>query len=318
MTAEPHTDPGTLGRLKARAATIAARVAEVHAVKVLRGIMAGADAAGGGLLSAGLAFRALFAILPAMLLVAGLSGLVISDPERRSAVVVRVVAAVPPLAGQGLAVERTLDGLARSGGAFSLIGLVGLAWGASAFYGSLDEAMARLFPGGRVRSFVERRLRGAATVLALLVAAFGGLFISGIGAAIEQWVPEFGDLGLWRLVSPLLTIGLEVGVVLLAYRFIPTAPASWRASFLPALFAGLGVALVTMLFSVLAQRLVGALAAFGAIAAVFAALIWLNYVFQLLIWGAAWARFRRDARDAAREAPPMGAGEPPQGAPLPG
>ena len=47
--------------------------------------MSAAGEAGGPLLAAGLAFRALFAILPALLLIAGISGWFIVDAEARAA-----------------------------------------------------------------------------------------------------------------------------------------------------------------------------------------------------------------------------------------
>ena len=38
----------------------------------------------------------------------------------------------------------------------------------------------------------------------------------------------------------------------------------------------------------------GGLSGFGVIATVFGALIWLNFSYQILLYGAAWARLRRD------------------------
>jgi uncharacterized BrkB/YihY/UPF0761 family membrane protein len=91
---------------------------------------------------------------------------------------------------------------------------------------------------------------------------------------------------------------------LLTFRFVPTAPPSWRAAAKPAIVIGFAIGLLTTAFSLVANRVVGLLAVFGVLAAVFGALIWLSYVFQLLIWGAAWARVRRDEEDARRAAEP--------------
>jgi uncharacterized BrkB/YihY/UPF0761 family membrane protein len=83
-------------------------------------------------------------------------------------------------------------------------------------------------------------------------------------------------------------------VVLAIYLLIPAAPPSWRAALPPAIVAGLGIGLLTQLFGILTPWLVGGLLAFGVIATVFAALIWLNFSYQILLYGAAWARIRRD------------------------
>jgi uncharacterized BrkB/YihY/UPF0761 family membrane protein len=71
---------------------------------------------------------------------------------------------------------------------------------------------------------------------------------------------------------------------------------------------GLAIALLTDLFTIVAPRLVGGLQAFGVLAALFGALIWLNYGFQLLLLGAAWTALRRD--EPVPVAPPSDPGDP--------
>ncbi len=83
-------------------------------------------------------------------------------------------------------------------------------------------------------------------------------------------------------------------VVLAIYKLVPTAPPSFRAAVLPAVVAGVGIGLLTNLFGILAPWLIGGLSAFGVVATAFAVLIWLNFSFQMLLYGAAWARLRRD------------------------
>ena len=75
---------------------------------------------------------------------------------------------------------------------------------------------------------------------------------------------------------------------------MPTAPPSLRAAFWPSVLTGIGIGLLTNLFSLLAPLLIGGIAGFGVIATIFGALVWLNLSYQILLWGAAWARVRRD------------------------
>ena len=72
---------------------------------------------------------------------------------------------------------------------------------------------------------------------------------------------------------------------------------------LPALVAGLGIGLLTSLFGLLAPLLIRGFAALGVITSVFAALVWFNLLFQILLYGAAFARIRRD-RELLRRVPP--------------
>jgi uncharacterized BrkB/YihY/UPF0761 family membrane protein len=83
-------------------------------------------------------------------------------------------------------------------------------------------------------------------------------------------------------------------VALAVYKLVPTAPPSLRAALWPAIAAGIGIGLLTDLFSVLTPLLIGSLSGLGIIATVFGALVWLNFSYQILLYGAAWARVRRD------------------------
>jgi membrane protein len=287
-------------RVRARLRLLRRRFGRNSTVRLVGAVLGGVSAAGGGLLAAGLAFQALFAILPALLLLAGISGWLVEDPSVRIAIVTELLRAVPPLAAP---VGETLQRLVENRGAFSLIGVIGLLWGASNLYGALDEAIARLIPGERERNVFERRLRGVAAVLLVLAASIGAV-LAGAGMAFVR--DSFPVSGRWagplsQLAGFLVTGVILVLALLFIYRTMPTAPPSLRAALLPAIGAGLAIALLTDLYSLVAPRLIGALEAFGVLAALFGALIWLGYVCQVLMFGAAWARVRRDLEATASQ-----------------
>jgi membrane protein len=248
--------------------------------------------AGATLFSATLAFSTLFAVIPLLLLLSGLLGWVVDDAAERQALMDQLVSYVPPLAD---VMERTLAGAVRERGALSIVGLVGLLWGASAFYGGLDEVMRRLFPGGGVRGQVSRRIRGVVTVVVLVGLIIGTVSLSGVWALVDQLV---GNLAVWRYAVPALALAVMVLVVLAVYLLVPTRPPNWRAALPPAITAGIGIGLLTNLFGLLAPLLIGGLSGLGVLATVFGALVWLNFSYQILLYGAAWARLRRDDAEA--------------------
>jgi membrane protein len=213
---------------------------------------------------------------------------VIEDAVQRSALLDQLVSYFPPLAD---VMSSSLDGVVQQRGALSLIGLVGLLWGASNYYAALDEVMRRIFAGGNVRGFFSQRLRGIITVLVLVGLMLGTLVLNSAFAFLSQ---QIGG-SFWGIVFPLVALGLTIVVVLGVYLLVPAAPPSWRAALPPAIVAGIGIALLTNLFSLLTPWLIGGLLAFGVIATVFGALIWLSFSYQILLYGAAWARWRRDA-----------------------
>lgn len=260
-------------------------------VRRVMAVMESANAAGAPLLAAALAFTTMFAMIPVLLLLSGVLGWLIDDPQLRGELLSELVDLVPPLRD---AVAESLEGVVRARGALSLVGLVGLLWGASNFYDALDEVMRRLFPGGTVRGFVERRVRGVLAVLVLLALVVGTVLLGGVWAWVATVAEQVGVLAALRLIVPLVSVLVMIAVVLLVYRLVPTAPPSVRAALPPAIVVGIGIALLTNVFSLLAPLLLRGLAAFGILAAVFGAFVWLNLCFQMLLFGAAWARYRRD------------------------
>ncbi|CAN5710100.1 hypothetical protein BH23CHL7_BH23CHL7_23490 [soil metagenome] len=274
------------------------RVKNNSVVRLLMAVISTAGALGLPLMAMALSFTTMFAILPGILLLSGFLGWVVSDPARHADVLGRLIAYVPPLAG--LFVE-SLEGLVRGREALSIIGLLGLIWGASNFYAALDEVMRRFFPGGPVRGFVARRVRGVLAVAVLVLLVIGTIALSGVWAFLAT---AFVDVGpALSVLMPVLSIVLVTVVVLIVYRYVPTAPPSLRAALPPAIVAGVGIGLLTNLFTLIAPVLVGGLTTFGVIATVFAAFVWLNFCFQLLLYGATWARLRRDAM-RLQETPP--------------
>lgn len=269
-------------------------VTDYWVVRRVMAVMDAANAAGAPLLAAALAFVTMFAIIPGLLLMAGALGWIIDDPADRAQLLIQLVAMVPPLEG---ALADSLETAVEARGALSLIGLGGLLWGASNFYQALDEVMRRLFPGGAVRGFIERRLRGVLAIVVLVALVMGLILLGGLRAIIDTFAGDVQDHFAWHLIGPGLSLVVMILVVLIVYRFVPTAPPTVRAALPPAIVAGMGIGLLTSLFTLLAPVLIGGLAAFGVLAAVFGAFVWLNFCFQILLFGAAWARYRRDRQN---------------------
>lgn len=254
-------------------------------VRQVSAVVTAANDAGAPLFAAALAFSTMFAAVPVLLLFSGVLGWLIEDPVARARLLADLVARVPPLAD---VLADSLEGVVRTRGTLSVIGLVGLIWGASNLYGSVDEVMRRLVPGGRTRGFVERRVRGILAIVILVALVIGAISLSSVWAVFGATVTELAVAG------PVLTVLVMVVVVLVVYLFVPTEPPSLHASLPPAIAAGVGIGLLTLLFTVLAPLLIGGLAGFGVIATIFGAFVWLNYCYQMLLYGAAWARIRRD------------------------
>jgi membrane protein len=248
--------------------------------------------AGGGLLAGGLTYSALFALLPALLLVTGILGFVVEDPDRRRAIVEAIGESLPPLRGfLAASLQQITEGAAGAG----TIGLLGLAWGASRFYGSLDDAFARIFDAAPRRGFVATTIRGVLSVVLLISVFLAGLVLTGIASFLaEQTAGRFGGSTrlVWGVLTPLLTLLVFVVGMVVIYRVVPARRVPLRKLVLPAVAVGVALTLLTQLFSYVAPRLIGAAAIYGTFVAIFAAMIWLSFGFQLILIGACWLRER--------------------------
>ena len=105
--------------------------------------------------------------------------------------------------------------------------------------------------------------------------------------------------------SAMLTGVIFTLAVAVVYRIVPTETPGWRPSSCRPLAVGLALAVLTEIFALITPRLVGSLKVYGAFVAVFAAMIWLSYVAQAILLGAAWVHRRsRRLAGAAVEPPP--------------
>jgi membrane protein len=264
-----------------------------------RGLLAVLDAynaAGGGLLASGLAFSALFATVPGLLLLVSVLVVVVGDPVTQERAIEWIIEQVPPLADVAQAI---VDNLAQGARVGTIVGGILFLWGASGFYLALEGAMQRLFPGpGRVDP-IRSRIRGVVAVL-LIVGAVLVAFVASSTLTVLARLVDLPGVEVLPFVTPLLTIIGGILVTLFTYILVPPDPPGVRAAFLPAVLAGTAIGVLTALFGLFAPLLVQGFLGLGVIASVFIALVWFNWVFQFLLYGGAFARMRRDQERTRR------------------
>src|SRR5450759_5241428 len=90
-------DEGSVDRLRVLAERGVLRVVGLSAVRTLMAVLEAYDGAGGGLMAGGLAYAALIALLPGLLLMLSIFGLLIGDQAAREQSVAVIANAVPPL-----------------------------------------------------------------------------------------------------------------------------------------------------------------------------------------------------------------------------
>ena len=264
------------------------------AVAAGRRVMDRYGAAGGGLLAGGLAYAALFALVPGVLLLAGVAGILVADPAERARVVEVIVGVLPPLEGL---IQAVLDEAAKGAAPVSVIGALLLIWGTSRFAVAFDDALARVMGGTRSRGMVKQNVGAIASVALMIGAILLSTLLSGVLAFLEAAaaggvIPFVGTA--LSIALGLLPVVATIGATILVYRVVPAPSPTWRSIIVPGIAVGLALTVVARLFAFLAPRLIGSAALLGTLATAFAALAWLSLSFQALLLGAAWVRDRAD------------------------
>jgi len=272
------------------------------------------DRGGGGMLAASLAYFAFFSVVPALLLFVSLLGILIENRALRDELVEALISQLDPLSEVATVV---VDGLADSGRTGTILGLLGLIWGASGFYGALQGAMLRMFPGPGQRDLLRTRLRGVVTVVLILGSMLVAVVVIVLVPSLTAWLSarcreldgmlpgllaqacqlDVGAAG--SAVAVVASMAIAFLASLVVYTVVPPDGASMAQAFWPAVVVGVAIGLFTSLFAWVAPLLVRQWQTLGIVGDVFIALVWFRLVFEALVYGAAFARLRRD-RDRLR------------------
>jgi membrane protein len=253
------------------------------------------NAAGGALLAAGIAYNTLFALVPMALFAGGILGFVVTDPRSLADVRALLTDWAPPLSS---VVDEVLDGLATASPSLSLIGLLGMIWGATRLFASLEIGMEAMFSGVPRRGIVSRtvrRLSSVVVIAAIVIAAFVASSLASFGAEMAPLGgPETAVLAVALLALPAILTSLAIAVL---YRLVPLVRPPLEALVLPAVAAGVTMVVLTRIFAILAPRIFGANFVYGTLGALFVGLAWLELAFATILIGAAWVRERMLSRE---------------------
>jgi membrane protein len=173
-----------------------------------------------------IAFNALVALVPTVLLMAAITGMFLRQEQVLKTATMTSVWALPPSAARD-----ALDGLLRVRRESTLLGVISIfsfAWIGTTFVGAIARGMNRIY-GVPNRRFVHDRIRGFAVVVtfaalfgtAAIAAAAPTLFVGkGVGVYFQSW-----RLATWH--GQALSYGVAMMVALLLFtllhRVIPNA-----------------------------------------------------------------------------------------------
>ncbi len=251
-------------------------------------------------LAGAITFNALVAVVPLVILAAGISGFLVGDRLGRvSPDVVEVVLGYLPAgsaAGLRGTVDRFLEGLVADRAGLSVIGAVVLAWISTRLVGTLRVVLREVFDVEEERGIVRGKLfdfkvviLGASLILLNFGVTVGVRALEALGALFFA-----ADGTATRLLGEIVGRGLAFAsawiLFLLLYRFVPARRPDFRTAVAGATFAAVGFELLKEVFAWYVTSVADYSNAYGGLAAGAVLFFWIYYSSIVFVLGAIVAR----------------------------
>lgn len=268
------------------------------------------DQDGGALMARSIAYYALFAIFPAILMLIVLASTVLNLAEVQETVLALVTEYMPIALD---VVAANIEHLLETRETVGLVALIGLLWSASGVFSAIYRAVNQAWGIQKPKLVLSEKLYGLA-----MIAAIGVLFLFTLSIDPIVSLARTRPMSLlgWqsatalasrpgtdRLVgwlSALVPALLSVGAFVLMYRTMPRAPVRWRDVWLGGLIAGLLWQAGQKLFAWYLANFATYDVIYGSVGAIIAFLLWAYLSGQILLLGAEFtaecSRWRRAGR----------------------
>jgi membrane protein len=227
-----------------------------------------------------LAFNAVMAMFPMILGALAIIGWVVNGPAIQKQVQTAILRALPGRSGTELNKVITGD-LHHYAGLLGIVGILGLLWGVTNFFGSLEFCLSRIseFPQ---RSFLRRRAMGAVMMFVLVA----GMLTAVAANTLMNLIPVMAGIG---PAAGFLAMG---ALTLTIYRLVPNRTFRIRQLWPGAVVSGVLIELITLLFPLYAKLAHGFDTYGQSLALFFLLATWLFFLSQFILLGALWNRVR--------------------------
>lgn len=252
-------------------------------------------------LAAALAYYALFALAPLLLISIAVAGLVVGAEDARDAIAAQARGMLGAEGGEFVTgmVERASEG--RAGVLGAAFGTVALLFGAGGVFVQLQDSLNTVWevkprPGLSLLQRVRKRLSAYAIVMAVAFLLLVSLGVSAALARLATWNDGLpGHDAIWFVIDAAVSLAILTFLFALMFKRVPDAKVAWRDVWVgAAITATLFVAGKFALGAYLGRP--QATATFGAASALVVVAIWVYYCAQIVLLGAeftqAYARTR--------------------------
>ncbi len=245
------------------------------------------------MLAASLAYYTAFSMAPLIIITVAIIGLVVNQAEIQAQILEQVESAV----GEGAAVfiGDLINNMAQPGQGLisSILGVVGLLFGALALFNNLQIALNKIWgvddvekQGGALQFILNKLLSFGMILIVgflLMTSLVLGTLLSFLDSYLFSLFPNSALL--LRIFSEVLSIGITTLLFMLIFKILPHAEIRWRDVWVGALVTALLFTAGRILLGMyLANSAVSS--TYGAAGALTLILLWVYYSAQIVLFGA--------------------------------
>jgi membrane protein len=244
-------------------------------------------------MAAAISYYGLFSLFPLLIFMVSIFGIFLQSSSLQEDLIEQVLDFIPLTSDEGQdEVREAIGAVAGISIPLSIVGLLGLAWSASALFGVIRTSLNIAWDIETTRHFVKQKLLDLG-----MVAGVGLFFLLSIGTtALLRSTQEassdiLGPLSsntafFWRATPYLVPAIFSFGAFAFLYRFVPNAPIKLRDVWAGALIAALFFEIIKNGFSFYLANFGRYDVVYGSLGAVVAFLFWMYLTAVVLLLGA--------------------------------
>jgi membrane protein len=244
-------------------------------------------------MAAAISYYALFSLFPLLIFMVSIFGIFLQSSSLQEDLIDKVLEFIPLTSDEGRnEVSQAIGGIAGISIPLSIVGLLGLAWSASALFGAIRTSLNVAWDIETSRHFVKQKLLDLG-----MVAGVGVFFLLSIGTTgllrttQEASSDILGPLSsntavFWRTIPYLMPAIFSFGAFMVLYRLVPNAPIKIGDIWPGALIAAISFEIIKNGFSFYLANFGRYDVIYGSLGAVVALLFWMYLSAVVLLFGA--------------------------------
>lgn len=249
-------------------------------------------------MAAAVSYYVLFSVVPFTVLLVSVFGFIMRDADVREEVIDRLIETLPleTKSAQDNLVRDTIEGVKDVSAPLTLVGIVGTAWAASAMFGAIRKSLNIVWGVEKGRPLLQQKLIQKLIDLGM-VAGFGLLVLASlVGTGFLRTLRQLSNENLgplsegtgffWSVLPFFLPALFTFAVFMLLYRYVPSAPTSFRTVWPGALLATVLFELAKNLFALYVANFGSYDIVYGSLGGILLFLTWTYITASILLLGA--------------------------------